>query len=529
MELIFSTLNTCLLGILTLLLVSSKFKSSKIRSPPLAGGSWPIIGHLHLLGGLQPPHVTLGNLADQYGPIFTIKLGQYKAIILSRWDLAKECFTTHDLHLLSRPESLVADLMSYDFAMFGFSPYGPYWREIRKLIAIKLLSTGRLELLKTARVSEVEMSSKELYDASLSSSKPVDMKEWFGNLTLNIVLRMIAGKRLEVAEGNEASKVKRVMREFFHFVGLFLPADNIPILKNWDFGGYQKKMKEISAEMDKLIGEWLKEHRQSVKVSADDHDFIDVMIEAEIIDPTYDPDTIIKSTCITRKTLHWIYCNTMGRYCYIYEHYDRNIAGASDTTSVTLTWALARVMSNPQILKKVKEELDLHVGKDRRVTDADIPKLVYLQAIVKETLRLYPAGPLGGPRKLAEDVTIAGYKVPKGTRVIVNMWKLHRHPKVWNDDPTGFKPERFLTTHKDFDVKGHYFELIPFSAGRRNCPGMYFALQMLHLIFGNLFHAFDLETPAGRKIDLKESAGLTNHLVGPLELILTPRLPEYLY
>jgi hypothetical protein len=293
-------------------------------------------------------------------------------------------------------------------------------------------------------------------------------------------------------------------------VGLFLPADSIPILKNFDFDGNQKKMKSIGAEMDGLLEEWMKEHRQnrkSAKVSAD-HDFIDVMIsmlEEAQIDAQYDPDTIIKSTCINL------------------------IAGASDTTSVTLTWALARTMCKPDVLKKVKEELDLHIGKDRRMTDSDIPKLEYLQAIVKETLRLYPAGPLGGPRKLEQDATIAGYQVPKGTRVIVNMWKLHRDPQVWGDDAMDFKPERFLTTHKDFDVKGSNFELIPFSAGRRNCPGMYFALQMLHLILGNLFHCFDMETLGGRKIDLKESAGLTNHLVGPLELALTPRLPAHLY
>ncbi|CAI9090233.1 OLC1v1024961C1 [Oldenlandia corymbosa var. corymbosa] len=526
-------INTCILGLFTFLLLAfynyiflrSKPHNKNQQPPPLAGGAWPVIGHLHLLGGPQAPHITLANLADKYGPIFTVKLGHYKAIIVSRWDIAKECFTTHDLQILTRPDSLVADLMSYDFAMFGFSPYGPYWREIRKLIAVELLSPRRLELLKTNRVSEVEMSSKELYEfwrSRKSKSSPdhkvvVDMKEWLGNHSLNTVLRMIAGQRYFVSiadhgdkEREEATRVQRVLREFLHFVGLFLPADSFPILKHFDFGGLQKKMKAISAEVDNLVGEWLKEHRQNRKsrqVSAD-HDFIDVMIsmlEEAQIDADYDPDTIIKSTCINL------------------------IAGGSDSTTVTLTWAVARVMKNPQILEKVKAEVDFHVGKDRRVTDADIPKLVYLQAVVKETLRLYPAGPLGGPRELAQDANIGGYHVPKGTRVIVNLWKMHRDPDVWVDDPTEFKPERFLTTHKDFDVKGRNFELIPFSAGRRNCPGANLALQMVHLILGNLFHAFDLEIPNGRKIDLKESAGVTNHLVGPLELVLVPRLPANLY
>ncbi|CAL5346004.1 unnamed protein product [Camellia sinensis] len=126
------------------------------------------------------------------------------------------------------------------------------------------------------------------------------------------------------------------------------------------------------------------------------------------------------------------------------------ITGGADTIAVMLTWAFSLLMNNLHVLKKAQEELDIHIGKERQVDESDIGKLVHLQAIVKETLRLYPAGPLSGPREFTEDCIIGGYMSPK------------------------FRPERFVTSHKDVDVKGQHFELIPFGAGRRVCPGTLF-------------------------------------------------------
>lgn len=109
------------------------------------------------------------------------------------------------------------------------------------------------------------------------------------------------------------------------------------------------------------------------------------------------------------------------------------------------------------------------------------------------------------------------------------MWKIQRDPKVWRDDPLEFRPERFLTTHKHIDVKGHHFELIPFGGGRRICPGINFALRMLHLVLANLLHAFELSTPSTEQVDMTESAGLTNIKATPLQLLVAPRLPPHLY
>ncbi|OVA15435.1 Cytochrome P450 [Macleaya cordata] len=204
--------------------------------------------------------------------------------------------------------------------------------------------------------------------------------------------------------------------------------------------------------------------------------------------------------------------------------------GGSDTTMGTLVWALSLLLNNQHLLKKVQDEMDIHVGRERQVDESDINNLVYLQAIIKETLRLFPAAPIPAPREAMEDCTVAGYHVQAGTRIIVNTWKIQRDSRVWSD-PLEFKPDRFLTNnnHMDVDVRGKNFELIPFGSGRRSCPGTSLALQVVHLTLARLIHGFDFKLPSDAPIDMTESAGLTNIKATPLEVMVTPRLPSKLY
>ena len=153
----------------------------------------------------------------------------------------------------------------------------------------------------------------------------------------------------------------------------------------------------------------------------------------------------------------------------------------SESTSLHLTWLLSILLNNKHALNQAQEELDLKVGRERWVDDHDIKDLVYLQAIVKETLRLYPPSPLAAPHEAMEDCHVCGYYVPMGTCVFVIVWKLYRDPRVW-DNPHEFLPKRFLTKHANIDASGQHFEFVPFGSGRRSCPSYTFALQVSHLI-----------------------------------------------
>ncbi|XP_071700184.1 demethylepipodophyllotoxin synthase-like [Rutidosis leptorrhynchoides] len=212
----------------------------------------------------------------------------------------------------------------------------------------------------------------------------------------------------------------------------------------------------------------------------------------------------------------------------LHNHIKAIYAAATDTTTPTLTWALALLVNNPLALKKAQQELEIHVGRDRNVDESDLKNLVYLQAIIKETMRLYPAGPLSVPHESTEDCIVGGYTVPKGTRLLVNIWKIQHDPQIWTD-PFDFQPERFLTNNKEIDVKGQHFELIPFGSGRRICVGISVALETLQFVLANVLHGFEFLKPSNEPIDMLESPGLTNLKATPLEVLVAPLLLPHLY
>lgn len=295
---------------------SSKPRTGTHSAPPEAGGAWPLVGHLRLMSGLPSaglPHVNLGNLADKHGPIFSIRLGVHPAVVVSSWELMKELFTTNDAAVSSRPGVKAGKHMAFDNAMLGFSSYGPYWRQLRKLVSVELFSSRRIELQRNVITSETAQFVKELYklweEKKMEKERDgsgggvvVDMKQWFGDLSMNVVLRMVVGKRFRGGDdAEETRRCRRVMRDFFHLAGLLVPGDALPYLGWLDLGGQEKTMKRAAAELDDVVGEWLAEHRRRGYSGENKaQDFMDVMVsvvEGANFECDYNVDTIIKATC----------------------------------------------------------------------------------------------------------------------------------------------------------------------------------------------------------------------------------------
>jgi hypothetical protein len=248
-------------------------------------------------------------MADKYGSIFTIRLGIHQALIVSNWEIAKECFTTNDKAFASRPKAIAPQLMGYNYAMFGFSPYGPYWRQVRKIATLELLSNHRLEMFKDIRVSEVNTSIKEIYEVWVKNKNMlVEMKRWFGSTTLNVLFRMVVGKRFdgtttkdEINKDND--QWQKSVRDFVELSGTFVVADALPYLRWLDLGGHERAMKRTAKEFDDVVEGWLEEHKQrKVSGEAKGHqDFMDVILSIVTDDEdisNYDADTITKATCL---------------------------------------------------------------------------------------------------------------------------------------------------------------------------------------------------------------------------------------
>ncbi|CAL5375525.1 unnamed protein product [Camellia sinensis] len=185
------------------------------------------------------------------------------------------------------------------------------------------------------------------------------------------------------------------------------------------------------------------------------------------------------------------------------------IAGGTDTSAITLEWAMSELLKKPDLINKATKELDRVIGRERWVEEKDFPQLPYLDAIVKETMRLHPVVVLLVPHLAVEDCNVAGYDIRKGTRVFINTWSMGRDPTIW-DAPEEFCPERFLG--KEIDVRGQSFELLPFGSGRRMCPGYSLGLKMIRSSLANMLHGFNWKLPDNLKTEdlgMEEVFGLT--------------------
>lgn len=191
----------------------------------------------------------------------------------------------------------------------------------------------------------------------------------------------------------------------------------------------------------------------------------------------------------------------------------------TDTVAILLEWIMARMVLHQDVQSKARKEIDTCMGQNSHVRDSDIPNLPYLQAIVKEVLRLHPPGPLLSWARLAtHDVHIDKVLVPAGTTAMVNMWAISHDSSVWKD-PWAFKPERFMD--EEVSVMGSDMRLAPFGAGRRVCPGKNLGLATVHLWLAQFLHRF-IFVPA-QPVDLSECLKLSMEMKKPLQCKVIPR------
>ncbi|KAJ8562943.1 hypothetical protein K7X08_031395 [Anisodus acutangulus] len=495
-------------------------KPSKPPLPPEIAGGWPVIGHLFYLendGDDRPLARKLSDLADKYGPVFTFRLGLSRVLVVSSYDAVKDCYSTNDAVFANRPACLYGEYLGYNNAMLFLANYGPYWRNIRKLVIQEVVSNTRLEKLKHIRFSKVQNSIKQLYSRVQNGENSViNLTDSLEELCFGLIVKMIAGKNYKLGgEGDEeVERFKEAFRKFLTLSMEFVLWDAFPIpLFKWvDFQGHIKSMKRTFKDIDSIFQSWLDEHIKQremlMKVNngcGNERDFIDVMLSKmsnEHLHEGYSRDTVIKATVFSL------------------------VLDAADTVSLHINWGMTLLINNQHVLKKAQEEIDTKVGKDRWIEESDIKNLVYLQAIFKEVLRLYPPGPLLVPHENSEDCVVSGYHIPKGTRLYTNVMKLQQDPKMWSN-PDQFDPDRFFAT--DIDFRGQHYEFIPFGSGRRSCPGMTYALQVEYLTIGHLIQGFNFRTPSDEPLDMKEGPGITIRKVNPVEVLITPRLAPELY
>ncbi|KAL0424428.1 UNVERIFIED_CONTAM: cytochrome [Sesamum radiatum] len=454
----------------------------KKRLPPGPRGL-PFLGHLHLLG--KNPHQDLYHLAQKHGPIMGLRFGFVPSVVVSSPAGAELVLKTHDLVFANRPRSEASKYIWYEQKNLVYAQYGPYWRNMRKLCTLELLSTRRINQFGGMRKVELELLVSSLKRAA-EMREIVDLSARVSGLIGDMNCLMVFGRKYADRDLDHEKGFKILIMEAMEFAGKFNLADYFPYVGVLDLQGINCKMKNLSKTFDRFLEKIIDDHVKNKQEKTQTKDFVDTMME------------IMESG--------------KGEFQFGRGHVkavllDLLIAGM-DTSASTIEWTLSELIRHPQVVKKLQKELETVVGMDQMVEESHLHRLEYLDFVVKETLRLHPVGPLLIPHESMEDCVIDGFHIPKGSRTIVNVWAIGRDPKVW-PDPDVFKPERFIGSN--IDLKGLDFQLLPFGSGRRSCPALQLGLLMVQLVVSQLVHCFDWQLPNGMQpsdLDMSEHFGL---------------------
>ncbi|XP_048625584.1 cytochrome P450 81D11 isoform X2 [Brassica napus] len=462
----------------------------KLNLPPSPTRPFPVIGHFHLLKlPLHRRFLSISKSLDG-GSIFSLRLGTRLVLVVSSHSVAEECFTKNDIVLANRPEFIVGKHIGYNSTTMAGAAYGDSWRNLRRVGSIEIFSSLRLNSFLSIRQDEIQRLIFSLSKHSHQEFAKVELRPLFMSLTINNILRMVAGKRFygdRTENDDEARHVRQLIAEVVVSGGAGNAADYFPILR-W-ITNYEKQVKELAGRVDGFLQSLVDEKREEKEKG---NSMIDHLLSLQETQPGYYTDVITKGIILVM------------------------ILAGTDTSAGTLEWAMSNLLNHPEVLKKAKTEIDEQIGLDRLIEEQDIVKLPYLQNIMSETLRLYPVAPMLLPHLASEDCMVAGYDVPRGAILLVNVWAIHRDPDMW-EEPEKFKPERF-------EKEGEDKKLMSFGIGRRACPGSGLAQRLVTLALGSLVQCFEWERVGEGYVDMKETEkGTIMRKATPLEAMCRTR------
>ncbi|KAK7319045.1 hypothetical protein RJT34_03754 [Clitoria ternatea] len=442
---------------------------------------WPILGVLPYMGSLA--HAKLAALATSLKAkrLMALSLGATPVVISSHPETAREIL--YGSSFSDRPIKESAQALMFERAI-GFAPSGTYWRHLRRIASFHMFSPRRIQSLESLRQRVVDEMVKRTWN-EVEEKGVVEVRGIFQEGSLCNILESVFGntdKREELGD---------MVKEGYGLIAEFNLEDYFP-LKFLDFYGVKRRCHKLAGKVSSVVGQIVEERKREGEFIGK-NDFLSTLLSLPKEESLDDSDML---------PILW-----------------EMIFRGTDTVAILLEWIMARMVLHQDIQMKARQEIDMCIGQNSHVRDSDIPNLPFLQAIVKEVLRLHPPGPLLSWARLAvHDVHVDKVLVPAGTTAMVNMWAISHDSTIW-EDPWTFKPERFLK--EDVSIMGSDLRLAPFGAGRRVCPGRALGLATVHLWLAQLLHRF-IWLPA-QQVDLSECLRLSLEMKTPLRCIVVPR------
>lgn len=481
--------------------------STQTRTAIRGPSGLPILGLvLTFTGSLT--HRVLAKLAVSFRakPLMAFSVGFTRFVISSHPDTAKEILNSSAF--ADRPVKESAYELLFHRAI-GFAPCGEYWRNLRRISATHLFSPRRISLFGKFREIVGLKMVKEIR-VLMEKNGAVEVRKVLHFGSLNSVMMSVFGRSYEFGEkcndhdDDGSHELEGLVSEGYELLGIVNWSDHFPVLSWFDLQGVRRRCKKLVGKVNSFVSKIIEEHKlKRIKrninggcCDVDEGDFVDVLLELEGENRLSVSDMI---------AVLW-----------------EMIFRGTDTVAILLEWILARMVLHPDIQTKAQIEIDNTVGTARLVSDADLPNLPYLHAIVKETLRMHPPGPLLSWARLAiHDTQIGQHFVPAGTTAMVNMWSITHDEGIW-PEANEFKPERFL--YEDVKIMGSDLRLAPFGSGRRVCPGKALGLATVELWLAQLLQSFKWVPSDAPGVDLSECLKLSLEMKNSLVCKAVPRV-----
>lgn len=466
-------------------------KNPKSKTIPGPRG-FPVLGSISLMSSTTA-HQRLQAEADRLGAkrLMALSLGETRVIVTSSPDVAKEILNSSVF--ADRPVKESAYMLMFNRSI-GFASYGVYWQTLRKIASMHLFSPKQISSFESQRL---EIANQMV--SVFGKGETIRVRETLIRASLNNMMYSVFGRKYRLGSPNKESEaVTEMVAEGYEVLSILNWSDHLPWLANLDPQSIRFRCSQITSKVNCFVSRIIAEHKARTG-DGNTKDFVDVLLSLQ------GPDKLSESDMAA---VLW-----------------EMIFRGTDTVAILIEWILARMVLHPKIQSMVQKELDHIVGESGRLTESDIPAMLYLPAVIKEVLRLHPPGPLLSWARLAiTDTTVDGRHVPAGTTAMVNMWAIMRDPEVW-DNPLEFNPDRFLKKegNADFSVFGNDLRLAPFGSGRRSCPGKSMSFTTVTFWVASLLHEYEWCTTEQNPVDLSEVLKLSCEMANPLVAKLRKR------
>ncbi|XP_022100318.1 steroid 17-alpha-hydroxylase/17,20 lyase-like [Acanthaster planci] len=499
LELITENTGTVLLFVVTLVVLLLYQNARRPAGFPPGPPALPIIGNVLTFRSSEQIYKIFQRLAEQYGRIFSLKLGSFWVIVLNDVEDIREALIKQPIAFAGRPNLYTTSIVTDGFQDIAFSDYSPDWQLHRKIghAALRHFASG--EKLNKLVHSVLPGFAKVL---DQSAGKPLDLKDVIDRSIYIVLANMCYGKSHDF-DDPFLTKWFALNKRAQELVGGGLPRDYIHSLRYLPLSSREKRVKELSKESLDYIYDEFKGHRDSFKPD-NIRDLFDSLIAAQQEDAA---ETGSNANFLTDTRVIQTVADLFG--------------AGTGTTIPALYWAVAVMIEHPQILERVTKEIDTVIGPDRLPCLSDRSSMPYTEATLMEINRYGVVSPIGLPKSVTKDTVFRGFTIPKDTMVVLNVWAVHYDHKHW-DEPNKFKPERFLDESGTKLVKPPA-SFMPFGVGRRSCIGENFARGEIFILFCWLVGRYSLSKVPGREdeslltLDLK---GPLNHEPRPFEIIV---------